>query len=263
MQWFKLYGAEMLADPKYQRLNASERSCWITLLCLASLNDGIIKHCEESYLITHSGVDVSDLQKAHGILIKLEMLGMIKKGRDNEGIEYIVIINWRKRQENRPMTGYERLKKHREKAKLLAYDNDLITDDNGKNRLEENRIDNTLATKVASPMKKNSFRYTEDQPSDAFEDVIDADTGSTRVEVKGKSTNEKFWDLLKWAEERRGSKFLKSSVKKQFKAMSIAKQEEISINRLKGRWAEFEVDKFRIEHGFDWMDVVLSFNKKA
>ena len=133
----------MLADPKYQRLNCCERSCWITLLCLASLNDGIVKHCEEQYLIGHSGIDPasSDFQKAHGILVKLEMLGMIHKGRDNAGIEFIVITNWAKRQTERPMTGYERLKKWRENKKNLPYDNELITTDNGKIREDKIRID--------------------------------------------------------------------------------------------------------------------------
>jgi len=83
--WFKLYGVEMLSDPKYQRLNAGERSCWVTLLCLGSMDNGIVKHCEEQYLISHSGIDVMEINKYHGILVKFEMLGMITKGRDDIG----------------------------------------------------------------------------------------------------------------------------------------------------------------------------------
>lgn len=119
LPWFKLYGAEMLADPKYQRLNACERSCWITLLCLASLNDGVIKHCEESYLISHSGIDPSELSKAHGILVKLEMLGMISVGRDELGMSYTLIKNWQKRQEVYSESK-ERVARWREKRKNVT-----------------------------------------------------------------------------------------------------------------------------------------------
>lgn len=146
MQWFKLYGAEMLADPKYQRLDACERSCWITLLCLASMNDGIVKHCEEQYLIAHSGIDPAsaDFSKSHGILVKLEMLGMIKMGRDNDGVSFIVIPNWGKRQHAGPMTGYERLKKWRETKKIAQNDNDDNTRDNGKRREDKRREEGIL-----------------------------------------------------------------------------------------------------------------------
>lgn len=109
----------MLADPKYQRLNASERSCWITLLCLASLNEGIVKHCEEAYLISHSGIDPSELSKVHGILMKLEMLGMITMGKDVTGVTFIVIKNWEKRQQVYSES-YERVKRFRERNKGLS-----------------------------------------------------------------------------------------------------------------------------------------------
>jgi hypothetical protein len=114
--WFKLYGVEMLSDPKYQRLNAGERSCWVTLLCLGSMDNGIIKFCEEQYLITHSGIDVMEIGKYHGILLKFEMLGMIKKCRDSIGMEYIEIKNWGKRQEVYSESK-ERVARWREKQK--------------------------------------------------------------------------------------------------------------------------------------------------
>jgi hypothetical protein len=65
----------------------------------------------------------------------------------------IIIINWKKRQET-VMTGYERVKKYREKAKKEANDNEMITDDNANDnaRIDKNRIDKnsiSIAAKAA------------------------------------------------------------------------------------------------------------------
>lgn len=144
MQWFKLYGAEMLADPKYQRLTAAERSCWITLLCLASLNEGVVKHCDEQYLMSHSGIDPSSKlwSETHGILIKLEMLGMISLGKDEVGVTFVTVRNWQKRQEVRSES-YERVKRWREKQRQLEPSRQPVTDVTllGNVREEEIRID--------------------------------------------------------------------------------------------------------------------------
>lgn len=142
MQWFKLYGAEMLADPKYQRLNASERSCWITLLCLASLNEGIVNHCEESYLISHSGIEPSEMGKAHGVLVKFEMLGMVTLGRDSvTGVPFLVIKNWQKRQ-NVYSESYERVKRFRAKNKGIKASSPVTVVTLPSNvRVEKNRIE--------------------------------------------------------------------------------------------------------------------------
>lgn len=138
MQWFKLYGIEMLADPKYQRLTPAERSCWITLLCLASIDGGIVRHCEEDYLMTQSGISPlsEDWNKTRGILTKLEMLGMITQSR-----YHILIKNWEKRQKSN-LTGYERVKKYRlkqrQKQALITNDN---VNDNANDNIDKIRID--------------------------------------------------------------------------------------------------------------------------
>lgn len=140
MQWFKLYGAELLADPKIQRLTATERSCWLTLMCIASLNDGEARNVDEKYLMSNSGVDPlsEDWGKTVGILVKFELLGMISLSNDNNGLKIIVIRGWNKRQRSGPLTGYERVKKWREnkkKAKLLL----KPSNDNNDNAREEKR----------------------------------------------------------------------------------------------------------------------------
>lgn len=142
--WFKLYGVEMLADPKYQRLNAGERSCWVTLLCLGAMDNGMVKHCEEQYLITHSGIDIMDISKYQGILMKFEMLGLIMKGRDEIGSEYIQIKNWQKRQEVYSESR-DRVKRWREKQSLVT---PVTLRSNA--RIEENRIDKKRIENTAS-----------------------------------------------------------------------------------------------------------------
>lgn len=111
-------------------------------------------------------------------------------------------------------------------------------------------------------MKKNSMgKYREDKPSDEYETVVDADTGATVYEATP-NLSEKYKEMIAWAENRRGSQFLLQMLKKQYKAFKIARENNINPSDLKNRWVEFEDDSFRKRVGFDWMDVVLSFNKK-
>lgn len=129
----------------------------------------------------------------------------------------------------------------------------------GKNRLDKKADSCEPGSKVKKkPMKKNSFKYNESNPSDFFEEVIDLDTGER---ARGStSASPAFKQLLKWAEDRRGFKFL--SVPKQFKAFALARTNSIEPSRLQQRWKDMENDKFWLSRGFDWMDVVISFNKK-
>ncbi len=109
-------------------------------------------------------------------------------------------------------------------------------------------------------MKKNSFRYREDLPSDTFESVVDINTGQ-EVHTSEPKVLPQYLDLLTWSEERRGYKFIRPATK-QFKAFKIARLNGIQPSDLKQRWGELENDSFWKEKGFDWMDVVMSFNKK-
>jgi hypothetical protein len=119
-QWFKFYGGEYLSDPKMLQLNASERSCWVTLLCLASQSEnGEIKFFSEAQLFALSGV----YDHPTGIMQKFEDLQML---RFCNGI--VTLLNWEKRQYSE---GYSRVRKFRKRV-CNAKDND---------RREENRID--------------------------------------------------------------------------------------------------------------------------
>lgn len=153
--WFKLYGVEMLSDPKYQRLNSGERSCWVTLLCLASMDGGVVRYCEEQYLITHSGIDPMEMGKFHGILLKFEMLGMIQKLRDEKGIEYLKIKNWQKRQEVYSESR-ERVRKYRENQRLSENVTPVTLRSNRRREEKREERENTIKADSVdnSPFKR-------------------------------------------------------------------------------------------------------------
>jgi len=126
-----------------------------------------------------------------------------------------------------------------------------------------NSNSNTIGDAVASltkSMKKNTFgSYQEDKSSDSHETVLDAETNEPiRTQPKGKVTGKK--DLLKWAEDRRGTMF--SFPTKQFKAMQIMIEAKKTPNEIKNRWVELETDNFYKDRGFDFMDVASSFDKR-
>lgn len=140
MQWFKFYGAEYLIDPKMATLTPCERSCWLSLLCYAAAAEdgGRITHLTEEHLMAHSGIEITsdDWGKTRGVLDRFEKLEMITL--DN-GV--ITLSNWSKRQGN-ALSGYERLKRWREKQKGDNDDNvSMITNDNGKRERVERKID--------------------------------------------------------------------------------------------------------------------------
>ena len=134
-QWFKFYGTEYLSDPKMLSLSALQRSCWVTLMAYASQSeDGVVRHLTEDQLMIQSGIDYTDSEQwnmCKGVLNVFEKLCMITIGN---GV--ITLCNWQKRQEIHS-DSYERLKKWREKKRTETFH------DNGKNRIEENRIEHT------------------------------------------------------------------------------------------------------------------------
>lgn len=71
---------------------------------------------------------------------------------------------------------------------------------------------------------------------------------------------EKYEALLQWSEKRRGFKFVNRV--KQYSAFKKARLADISQSRLKSRWQQLEGDTWRTK-GFDWVDVVSSFDKES
>jgi hypothetical protein len=146
MKWFKFYGQDYLSDPKILALSGSERSCWITLLSYGSVNDnGMITFLDEEQLMAQSGISPmhEEWDATLGVLNKLKRLKMIDFDND-----VITILNWKKRQET-SLTGYERVKKCREKKRDdNANDNAKITSD--KIRIDKNRKDINISSEQGS-----------------------------------------------------------------------------------------------------------------
>lgn len=147
-QWFKFYGGEYLSDPKMLALSACERSCWLTLLCYASMegNDGVVRYLNESQLMAQSGIhfEEDEWTRTKGVLEHLERLGMVRISNGE-----VTVLNWKKRQEAF-LTNAERQARFREKNKIVALDSnaDVTPQSNKSNaRIEKNRIEknNTYA----------------------------------------------------------------------------------------------------------------------
>ena len=113
LQWFKFYGGEYLSDPKMLSLTACERSCLLTLFCLASVSDipGEIKYLNEYKLMIMSGLnfEYDEWNETLGVLDKFQKLNIVTLNDD----ETIKINNFRKKQDI-ALTGYERTKKYRQ-----------------------------------------------------------------------------------------------------------------------------------------------------
>lgn len=136
-QWFKFWGVEYLGDVKMDSLSAADRSCWLTLLCLASASDipGVLKFVTESYLMMRSGIEKGsdEWELTKGILERLEVLQML---RNDNGV--VTILNWNKRQK-RASTVYERVKKYRQRNENVT--NVTKRNESDNNRIEEKRIE--------------------------------------------------------------------------------------------------------------------------
>jgi len=162
--WFKFYGAEYLSDPKMDRLTVQERSCWLTLLCMASQSDGIVKYLSAEGLLTKSGIkfdpyDSTEWDRALNVLKTFEQYEMIIV-RDTGEIE---VKNWKKRQEHN-LTAAERMSKMRLKKKSVTRG---VTDDVTKvtayyNRIEENRIDKNREEEPLTPLKEAKLFFSGD-----------------------------------------------------------------------------------------------------
>lgn len=183
-----------------------------------------------------SGIHESSVQR---ILEYLEIEHQIEQQKTTK-YRLITILNWKDYQS------------------LDIKANNKRTTSEHKQEVKELKEVNTHANRVIPKNMKNTWKYNEAKNSDSYEDVVDADSGEKRSE--GSSSNLKMKEVIDWATKRRGAGFV--SLPKQYKALSKCKQNNIPISGLKGRWQEFEQDEYWIRRGFDFMDVVLSFDKK-
>lgn len=236
MDWFKFYGRDWLTDTKIIGLSASDRICFITLLCLASASDeqGTIKNCTEKSVIKLSHLsDDGPLDSEYGPSDKDQATGFMQRLIDNEmitddGYHNVTVTNFLKRQD-KSLTGYERLKRHRERKKNtelslknkgnIKIDNEMITDDNDmitqmitldKIREDKIREDKNITT-VAVISKKESYgefekvRITKEEHSKLIGKVGEKNTEllieelDTYIASKGKKYSNHYATLLNWA----------------------------------------------------------------
>lgn len=108
-------------------------------------------------------------------------------------------------------------------------------------------------------MKRNSFKYNEKNSSDFFEDEVSYDSGEL-IEEKKSNVSKSMKELVAWSVNERGFPFV--NVIKQYTAFKKAREAGISPAKLKERWQEMERDDFWKKNGFDWTNVVSSFDRK-
>lgn len=87
------------------------------------------------------------------------------------------------------------------------------------------------------------------------------DSDEKRPRVSG-DKRKAYDELIAWSERERGFPFLKTARLKQYAAFKIAGENGIPHKALVERWEEMSTDKFWQEKGYDWMNVVTSFNTK-
>jgi|TARA_Y100000034_G_scaffold47492_1_gene58473 hypothetical protein len=162
-KWFKFYSADYLVDGKIRAMSGNERSCLLTLLCLADTSDipGFINNIPEVDLLWLSGLSVTEpeWQETLGVLDKFQKMGILIRS-DNDCVE---IVNFRKRQGD-ALTAYERVKKQRalkrKNDKMIRNDtddNEMIRPRREKKRKEENK--EKRKGRFAPPSKEDVKAY--------------------------------------------------------------------------------------------------------
>jgi hypothetical protein len=132
------------------------------MLCLANSEDknGIIPSLTEEKLFRYASIyDTFHRKQGKGILQKLCDNKMITI--DNKNDNTVSVINWKKLQ-NKSLSGYERIKKHRAK---IAHENKKKqhTNDNVNDNVDDNENDNARLDKIRID-KNNNKILVSDKP---------------------------------------------------------------------------------------------------
>jgi hypothetical protein len=248
-QWFKFYGAEFMSDPKIGRLSAAERSCWLTILCMASQTNGVIEYLTVDDLLSKSGIkwnpyDEGDWEKCQGILIKFAQLKMIKVSQDESCVE---VLNWEKRQET-ALTAAERQAKYRENKKS----NENVTERVTKVTLEENRIE--------KKEEENSKEFSPLLKEEKIQIVADEESKSPnrKKDKKAMDLREKLYRIF---EEEKGVRPTPNTgdYVRVVEALKVLTQDEIidmvedlvsspDVVTVKGALSNYKIEKYRQEN---------------
>lgn len=208
--WFKFYGTDWLNDFNIIQLCPEDRLCYVTLLCLASQNNGLIKNCNENILIalTHLYNDPTEddnaFTRAKGCLKRFESNGSVTISEAGT----VKINNWEKRQSN-VLSNAERQAKYRDKSKS----NEIVTDERNESNVrgEERRGDKIRGDKIRGDKSKSRHGEFEKVllSSEEYEKLKER-MGEKNTEIlvneldayiasKGKKYSSHYATILSWA----------------------------------------------------------------
>ncbi len=204
-KWYKFYGQEYLSDPKIERLSPTERSCWVTLLCMASLTEGKIRFLTVQTLLTRSGVQFDpyhpeEWEQCLGVLQKFEELEMITCHENGD----ITLSNWEKRQETN-LTDAERAKSYRDRKKER---HDNVTEQVTKVTQDKSRVDKSRVDKKDKYGVLKNVLLSEDEHTKLKERYGNiavsklVDQLSTYMESKGQKYKDHYATILNWAKRK-------------------------------------------------------------
>jgi len=141
MKWFKFFGQDWLTDTKILSLSIEDKMCYLTILCLVSASESGYINSSEEVILHLSKLD----SKTSGVLQRLNDNKMLEY--DNAGC--FTIKNFIKRQ-GESLTGYERVKKYREKQKSINNKTKKKTKDNKKDNIVDVINDNAKSNQIKS-----------------------------------------------------------------------------------------------------------------
>lgn len=242
------------ADGWVRQLNALDRYLFLYLLTNGRAKLTGVYELPIDLMASESGIDEKDLRIS--MLQRLEPKIYYKEG-------WVIIINYQGHSVNsspdyRKGVGrsfYEIPTKIREIALSYGYVTThplhTLPPPTRDNRIEEKRREENIADAV-----KTEKVYIQEISS--FEGVS-GDSKSPRISGDKRKAYD---ELIRWSEHERGFPFLKTHKVKQYRAFKIANDNELTREQLRERWEEMSTDEFWQKTGFDWMNVVSSFNTK-
>lgn len=133
----------------------------------------------------------------------------------------------------------------------------IITILNWKEHQNPTALPTSIQQQADTYKNDKKEKNTSERSSQSIEIVDDAVKAPKQV----KTANAVYEPLLKWAEEERGTKFVHRT--KQYKALGEARDVSIKSSELKERWLEMSREDYWQKNGFDWTNVVASFNRKG
>lgn len=145
-RWFRMY-ADVLDDPKVQRLPPDLFKAWVNLLCLASRNDGVLPGIEDIAFALRMSQDVT-----RDITRDLSQRGLL------DGEDELSPHNWSERQfrSDKDETASERKRRQREREKQPVVTDDVTRDTSvtsrppEQSRTEQSRAEQTV-TRAQDP----------------------------------------------------------------------------------------------------------------